>query len=164
MNNFENDVHGIFVELEALLLQKHHDYGPTNISQSPGGPLNGIVVRMWDKFARIRNLYQAQTQPVNEPLEDSFKDVANYAVIALLVQRGLWDNPLEEDNEKSEGIHDRLYGKGFYRGYTVTFHYNDLGDKYFLIRNETTLVLYDGLFFTLESAFEKIDELTGKSK
>lgn len=90
MSKFEDDVHGVFTELETLLLQKHNDYGPTNISQSPGGPLNGIVVRMWDKFARIRNLFQAQVVVQNEPLEDSFKDMANYSVIAILVQRGLW--------------------------------------------------------------------------
>lgn len=90
MSKFEDDVHGVFTELEALLLQKHNDYGPTNISQSPGGPLNGIVVRIWDKFARIRNLFQTQVVVQNEPLEDSFKDMANYSVIAILVQRGLW--------------------------------------------------------------------------
>ena len=92
MSTFEEDVHGVFAELEALLLQKHNDYGPTNISQSPGGPLNGLVVRMWDKFARIRNLFNTQNVPQNEPLEDSFKDMANYSVIAILVQRGLWPN------------------------------------------------------------------------
>ena len=92
VSQFEGDVHEIFVELETLLIQKHHDYGPTNISQSPGGPLNGIVVRMWDKFARIRNLFQNSLEPQNESLEDSFKDMANYSVIAILVQRGLWPN------------------------------------------------------------------------
>ena len=90
MSQFEGDVHEIFVELENLLIQKHNDYGPTNISQSPGGAFNGIVVRMWDKFARIRNLYQNDIVVKNEPLEDSFKDMANYSVIAILVQRGLW--------------------------------------------------------------------------
>ena len=73
-----------------LLLQKHHDYGPKNISQSPGGPLNGLRVRMWDKFARINNLIDNDAEAKNEPLADSFKDMANYSVIALLVERGVW--------------------------------------------------------------------------
>jgi hypothetical protein len=29
--------------------------------------------------------------PEHEPFEDSFKDLANYAIIALLVLRGKWD-------------------------------------------------------------------------
>jgi len=87
---FEEEVHDVFQELEALLLQKHHDYGPKNISLSPGGPLNGIRVRMWDKFARINNLIDTKAEAKNEPLADSFKDMANYSIIALLVERGVW--------------------------------------------------------------------------
>lgn len=79
-------------ELADLLISKHHDYGPKNISQSPGGPLNGLRVRMWDKFARINNLIDNDTDPEHESLEDSFKDMANYAIIGLLVLRGQWDN------------------------------------------------------------------------
>ena len=79
-------------ELADLLISKHHDYGPKNISQSPGGPLNGLRVRMWDKFARINNLIDNNVDPEHESLEDSFKDMANYAIIGLLVLRGQWDN------------------------------------------------------------------------
>jgi hypothetical protein len=79
-------------ELADLLISKHHDYGPKNISQSPGGPLNGLRVRMWDKFARINNLIDNGADPEHESLEDSFKDMANYAIIGLLVLRGQWDN------------------------------------------------------------------------
>ena len=88
--SFADDVHGVFVELETLLISKNMDYGSKNISESPGGPLNGLRVRMWDKFARINNLIDSGKEPENESLEDSFKDIANYGIIALLVQRGLW--------------------------------------------------------------------------
>ena len=76
--------------LAELLLSKHRDYGPKNISQSPGGPLNGLRVRMWDKFARINNLVDSNVNPEHESLEDSFKDMANYAIIGLLVLQGKW--------------------------------------------------------------------------
>jgi len=89
---FEEEVHAVFTELEDLLLQKHHDYGPKNISHSPGGALNGLRVRMWDKFARINHLIDNQSEAKNEPLADSFKDMANYGIIALLVERGVWPN------------------------------------------------------------------------
>ena len=79
-------------ELSDLLLSKHKDYGPKNISQAPGGPVNGLRVRMHDKLARISNLVDSGADPQHESLEDSFKDMANYAIIGLLVLRGQWDN------------------------------------------------------------------------
>lgn len=73
-----------------LLLKKHADYGPTNISMSPGGPLNGLRVRMWDKTARINHLIDSGATPENESLRDSFLDLLNYSAIALLVLDGKW--------------------------------------------------------------------------
>jgi hypothetical protein len=90
--DFAFDVASTFQELADLLLSKHDDYGPTNISRSPGGPVNGLRVRMWDKFARINNLVDSGKGPQHESLEDSFKDMANYAIIGLLVLRGKWPN------------------------------------------------------------------------
>jgi hypothetical protein len=90
-NQFMQDVSLIFTELEDLLLSKHKDYGPKNISQSPGGPLNGLRVRLWDKLARLNNLTEKNSLPQHESLEDTFKDMANYAVIGLLVLRDKWD-------------------------------------------------------------------------
>jgi hypothetical protein len=78
-------------ELSELLLSKHRDYGPKNISQAPGGPINGLRVRMHDKLARISNLVDSGADPQHESLEDSFKDMANYAIIGLLVLREQWD-------------------------------------------------------------------------
>jgi hypothetical protein len=52
---FNNDVADVTSGLFDLLIKKHKDYGPKNISLSPGGPLNGLRVRMWDKLARINN-------------------------------------------------------------------------------------------------------------
>jgi hypothetical protein len=89
---FKRDVEDIFNELKDLLLSKHIDYGPKNISESPGGPVNGLRVRMHDKLARINNLVDQGGKPQHESLEDSFKDMANYAIIGLLVLRDKWDN------------------------------------------------------------------------
>ena len=82
----------LITELSDLLLSKHRDYGPRNISDAPGGPINGLRVRMHDKLARINNLFDSGAKPEHESLEDSFKDMANYAIIGLLVLRGKWDN------------------------------------------------------------------------
>ena len=77
--------------LAELLIKKHKDYGPRNISDAPGGPLNGLRVRIHDKTARINNLIESCAEPENESLQDSFMDLANYAIIAMLVLEGKWD-------------------------------------------------------------------------
>ena len=89
-SQFDLDVWDATEGLAELLISKHRDYGPKNISQSPGGPLNGLRVRMWDKLARINNLIETNADPKHESLEDSFKDMANYAIIGLLVLQGKW--------------------------------------------------------------------------
>ena len=89
-SQFELDVYEIMDELYDLMISKHTDYGPTNISKSPGGPLNGLRVRMHDKMARINNLVESGAGAQHEPLEDSFKDLENYAVIGMMVLREKW--------------------------------------------------------------------------
>jgi len=88
---FEDEVRIVYDELMSLLLKKHKDYGPKNIADAPGGALNGLRVRMHDKLARVNNLVDSGNAPQYESLEDSFKDMANYAIIGLLVLRGHWD-------------------------------------------------------------------------
>jgi hypothetical protein len=90
-NKFMQNVSLLYTDLEDLLLSKHRDYGPRNISDAPGGALNGLRVRMHDKLARINNLVDSGASPEHESLEDSFKDMANYAIIGLLVLREQWD-------------------------------------------------------------------------
>ena len=74
----------------TLLLRKHNDYGPLNVAHSPGGPLNGLRVRIWDKVARINNLLGNNVHPSNESLRDSFVDLMNYSAIAILVLDKKW--------------------------------------------------------------------------
>lgn len=90
--SFDDMVYGYFMDSADLLLRKHRDYGPKNISLSPGGPLNGLRVRMWDKMARLNNLIDSKVDPENESLRDSFQDLANYAIIAMMVLDGEWPN------------------------------------------------------------------------
>lgn len=91
VTDFEDDVRIVYDELMSVLLKKHKDYGPKNIADAPGGALNGLRVRIHDKIARINNLVDRHSDPMYESIEDSFKDLANYAIIALLVLRDKWD-------------------------------------------------------------------------
>lgn len=88
--DFRQAVEKVYGDAETVLLSKHADYGPKSISLSPGGPLNGLRVRMWDKLARINNLIDSGATPENESLRDSFLDLMNYSAIALLVLDGDW--------------------------------------------------------------------------
>ena len=86
-----NDVDVIFNELRSIMMKKQADYGPLNIALAPGGPMNGLRVRMYDKLARLNNLADKDATPNFESIEDTLIDLANYAIIGLLVQRGQWE-------------------------------------------------------------------------
>ena len=94
---FVADVWRIMDQAGNLLVRKHHDYGPKNIAHSPGGPLNGLRVRMWDKIARINNLLDSGVKPSNESLRDSYLDLLNYSAIAMMVLDGVWPEVQELD-------------------------------------------------------------------
>lgn len=90
--DFIDTVRELLDEAGNLLLRKQMDYGPTNISRAPGGPLNGLRVRMHDKIARINNLLDKGVDPQNESLRDSFIDLLNYSAIAIMVLEKKWPN------------------------------------------------------------------------
>jgi hypothetical protein len=79
-----------YSETYQVLVKKQMDYGPFNIARSPGGPLNGLRVRMHDKLARINHLIDSGATPENESLRDSFLDLANYSIIAMMVIDEKW--------------------------------------------------------------------------
>jgi hypothetical protein len=91
IEDFKDDASPIYNELFNILVSKQEDYGPLNIWNAPGGATNGLMVRMSDKLERLKNLIYNSIEPNNEALEDSFVDIANYAIIALMVERGIWE-------------------------------------------------------------------------
>jgi len=101
MKNIE-DPRVIMNECLLILHKKHKDYGPLNIAHAPGGAMNGLTVRMYDKLARISHLCSNKNDTPNyESIEDSLIDLVNYATIGILVQRGLWEGiPLRSTYEE----------------------------------------------------------------
>lgn len=86
----------ILIQNLATLERKQLDYGPHNLIKFG---VNGVVVRMSDKLERIINLRKRnqvekaqgiEMPTFNEPLSDSFLDLANYAMMAYVMDRGLW--------------------------------------------------------------------------
>ena len=74
-------------EIFEVFKSKQRDYGPNNIALLQDG---GILVRMTDKFMRLDTLYRSGENPNNESVEDTWTDIADYAVIALMCLRGHW--------------------------------------------------------------------------
>lgn len=85
--------------------------GKKNILDSPVGAEIGVIVRLFDKLSRIENLTGKAILEIqkessgelkkvlknianNESLEDSWNDVIGYALIAIMLQRGEFENPL----------------------------------------------------------------------
>ena len=78
------------LELEELLktfLKKHKDYGKGNILEIEE---LGIAFRVAEKVSRLKNLLLKNENPTNESIEDSWTDIAVYAVIAKLYRKGLF--------------------------------------------------------------------------
>ena len=99
IEDFKYESIAIYNQAWELLVKKQLDYGPKNIANAPGGPLNGLLVRMHDKMARLNHLiYEVKDTPQNESIEDSFVDLLNYSAIALMVLRGKWSGvPSQQD-------------------------------------------------------------------
>ncbi len=85
----ESDMAALLAELFALFKRKQASYGPRNIAQFGEG---GCVVRANDKLQRlIRLVWEGEKNPLHdETIEDTYIDLADYALIATLVRRGQW--------------------------------------------------------------------------
>ena len=97
-DDFELDSLDVYEELWDVLIKKQSDYGPNNIRNAPGGPLNGLQVRLYDKMSRLINLIESGATPENESLRDTFVDIANYGVIGVMIL----DNTFPEAQDYNE--------------------------------------------------------------
>ena len=91
----EQHMAGQLVYIFELWKKKQLSYGPSNISALG---IKGVFVRMWDKMQRLKNLvWHGNDNPLeDETIEDTYYDMANYALMSILVRRGLWPEYVEE--------------------------------------------------------------------
>ncbi len=72
-------------EIAELLEKKHADYGDNNIIKFG---TKGVLVRVNDKVERLINLtWENDKEPNFESVEDTWKDIAGYAILALIELR-----------------------------------------------------------------------------
>lgn len=103
---FEKTFAKIYNEAFDLLCEKQARYGDSNIEQLG---LHGVISRIGnDKIARAKKFMNGKIvngQVILDPLDegtyeslaDTLLDIANYALIAVALQRGLWGAPMERD-------------------------------------------------------------------
>lgn len=78
------DHHKIALEIAELLDQKRADYGTENIKKFGS---HGVLVRVSDKVERLINLSKRNNKPNFESVEDTWRDIAGYAILALIELR-----------------------------------------------------------------------------
>lgn len=72
-------------KMNELYTQKNADYGDSFTKSLDDFGLIAGVVRLSDKFNRIKNLTKQNTQQVREEnIEDTLLDLANYSVMCLI--------------------------------------------------------------------------------
>ena len=76
--------HNTAWEIATLLDQKRQDYGTENIKKFGS---YGVLVRVSDKVERLINLSKRNDKPNFESIEDSWRDIAGYAILALIELR-----------------------------------------------------------------------------
>lgn len=74
----------VLQELLELFLKKHKDYGKGNILSIKE---LGIAFRIGEKSERLKHLLMTQNDPSNESVEDTWMDIAVYAIIGVLYRR-----------------------------------------------------------------------------
>lgn len=116
---FELDIRAVKRAEADLCISKNRDYGPFNIARAPGGPINGLAVRLHDKIARLAHLLETGADPEHESVQDTFMDIANYGSIGTMIVRGLWPGtdeekdrqPVEESLPARFSVGDRVRAK-----------------------------------------------------
>ncbi len=84
----------IALENTVLFDQKHQDYGSRNMSSF--GAITPII-RANDKFERLKHIYKNhRSVVVNEAVIDSYIDISNLCIIALMMESGQWPDYVPE--------------------------------------------------------------------
>lgn len=75
-------------EMTNIYVDKNHDYGDSVHDTYERYGMTSFLVRMEDKINRIKTLTEGEAIKVkDEKIEDTLKDLANYAILAIMEMR-----------------------------------------------------------------------------
>lgn len=89
----------ILKEQYEIFCNKQHTYGPDNISlgkdllkdEDKKMSLMGLWFRKNDKINRLKEMiFNSKSDTVGESIDDTYKDLSNYSIIAQIVKNGKW--------------------------------------------------------------------------
>ena len=91
MNTLPKKMMGVMKECTELGMRKNNDYsGAKKIDNIAMTGVEGISVRLLDKVSRLYSLTKVESQVKDESVEDTLKDIINYAGYGVLLLRGKW--------------------------------------------------------------------------
>lgn len=106
-DEFIKRLKGVFAECVILADKKNHDYAHVEdaLENFRDFGVHGIIVRLGDKYHRLKNVMQKGENKVEESMSDTLRDTLIYSAIALVL--------LEESND------EKCCGKCPHCGYRI---------------------------------------------
>jgi hypothetical protein len=92
---FNSELERNALELVKLVISKQEKYGKGNINNF--GEF-GVLVRMNDKFERLKNMVQNNLQDTKEPIDDTLSDIIGYALLWKMLREGTFNLPLIQND------------------------------------------------------------------
>ncbi len=85
----ETEIAMLLQKVFVTFKKKQASYGSGNIAEFGE---QGVFIRMSDKMKRLKRLvWEMKSDPLDdETVEDTYIDLADYALIAILCRKGLW--------------------------------------------------------------------------
>ena len=81
----DKEIDHIMNQIKKLMIQKNKTYGDNNIIEMGE---QGVMFRLSDKMIRLKNIVMNKVKtPEDETLEDTYLDIAGYAIIGLMLKR-----------------------------------------------------------------------------
>lgn len=84
MENELNEYQQIINKLYKIYVDKNHDYGNSFDDTCDEFGLIAPIIRMNDKIKRCKSVLKNNDFKVNESLEDTISDLANYCIMTLM--------------------------------------------------------------------------------
>ena len=81
-----NEMEKIADEMKELLKEKNRTYGNKNVEKM--GKL-GVLTRIEEKLERLKHMIKNNIED-KESREDSWKDIAGFGIIGVLLERNKW--------------------------------------------------------------------------
>lgn len=104
---FDESIQTLANSITTLVISKQKKYGKSNILDFGE---NGVLVRMNDKFARLKNMVLNDIQDADEPIDDTLRDIIGYSLLWLMLRNNTFDLPL---SNPSQTLMSKTSVKGF---------------------------------------------------